>query len=607
MAVPVYANDLTTIATGDLNFDAGTWSESGDAGWDTAGSMVDDENLQYTENSTNTGEAVDSCTSQQYTKDGNSAGAGGPGTIMYTHTAPFTVPADGVVLIDDLWAAPSALNPYAGTFLTAEAGVSVLIGGDADNFDVHYVSGSNKPPAPEGGWTTYAVDPTITPAGTVGTVTNTTTVGVAIAAVAQARGNPHACQSVRYGRAEVEYTVGDSTTPTTFTGYAAIDNAPADRFNLLKIIKGGYEGRGLMTFGIATTAVYFDDSDKSIVIADDLKVSATFNKGVVNNASSVVNWTNIAITNQSAVSKYTFVVNDAAETNQTGCVFTDLGTFTYGANSTQDNVTYRRQELVTQGSSTFISCKFDSPIGTVGLAVNNLSTVTKCTFSSDGTGYAVDLGTVDVAAGDVSVSWDNLAEDYGLAQTTDAVILVNITNGGTNKLIINVADTGTSPTVNNTGTGGAGDVIVPDGGIALLNRCSSLKADFTKPTISIGTAIGTASATITGHSGGLHIIDCNQATDSVKIVTTGPVELDASCTNGQINIMGNARPIDNSGPGCTVNWYNMDAEQIKDIWQLMGLDKANPITTTQSATDVENIHMNITGDGVNTSTITRTN
>ena len=54
MAAPVYTNDLTTIAVGDLNYDAGTWSESGDAGWDTAGAMVDDENLQYTENSTNT-------------------------------------------------------------------------------------------------------------------------------------------------------------------------------------------------------------------------------------------------------------------------------------------------------------------------------------------------------------------------------------------------------------------------------------------------------------------------------------------------------------------------------------------------------------------------
>ena len=51
MASPSYANDVTTIATGDLNYDAGTWSESSNTGWDTAGSMVDDENLQYVKTS----------------------------------------------------------------------------------------------------------------------------------------------------------------------------------------------------------------------------------------------------------------------------------------------------------------------------------------------------------------------------------------------------------------------------------------------------------------------------------------------------------------------------------------------------------------------------
>lgn len=122
MAVPIYSNDLTTIATGDLNFDAGTWDESSDGGWDTAGAMVDDENLWYTDNKVNTGEANSSCTSAQYTKNGSGSGTSGPGTIMYVHTAAFTVPTDGVVLAHHLWAAPPALNVYEGTPGSAEAG-----------------------------------------------------------------------------------------------------------------------------------------------------------------------------------------------------------------------------------------------------------------------------------------------------------------------------------------------------------------------------------------------------------------------------------------------------------------------------------------------------
>ena len=449
MAVPVYTNDLTTVAVGDLNYDAGTWDESSDGGWDTAGAMVDDENLWYTDNSINTGEAASSCTSAQYTKLGTGSGTSGPGTIMYEHTAAFTVPTDGVVIIHHLWAAPPALNITAGTFLTAEAGISVLVGDGLGVFDVHYVSGSDRAPAPEGGWATYAVDPTVTPDGSVGTSTTTTMVGVAVAALAQARGNPQACQAVRYGRGEVEYTVGDATTPATFGGYATIDNAPADRFNLLQYIEGGYKARGLMSFGTATIAVYFEDSDKSIVIADDYKVGSAFNKGIVNHASSVLKWTNIAIANLSSIAKYTFVVNNSATTDQIGCVFTDLGAFTYGSNSTQTNVTFRRQELVTQGSSIFTGCTFDSPIGTVGLAVNNLNIITGCSFNSDGTGHGVNLGTIGTST---SLNWDNSDNDYTAASSGDETILVNYTDTGS-PLTINVVAGASTPSVYNTGAG----------------------------------------------------------------------------------------------------------------------------------------------------------
>lgn len=457
MAAPVYSNDLTTIATGDLNFDAGVWEESGDAGWDTAGAMVDDTNLQYVKTSINSGQADDSCTSAQYTKNGTGTGTTGPGTIMYAHTAAFTVPVDGVILIDDLWAAPSALNPFAGTFGVAEAGVSVLIGNDISNFDVHYVSGSDKAPAPEGGWTTYCVDPTVTPDGTIGTVTNTTTVGVAIAAVAQARGNPHACQSIRYGRGEVEYTLGEIANPATFSGYATIDNAEADRFNLLQIIAGGYKARGLMSFGTAATAVYFEDSDKSIVISDDPKVGTAFNKGIVSNAGSVLKWTNIAITNLSSVAKYSFTVNDAADTDHTGCVFTDLNTFTYGSGSTQVNTTYRRQELVTQGGSTFSSCSFDKPVGTSGLSIDNLGIVTDCTFNSSGANYGGDLGTISA---NTTVSWDNKEAGHvsgssgtnvGLTPTGNETLLCSVDSGIT--LTVNVEAGASVPSVANSGLG----------------------------------------------------------------------------------------------------------------------------------------------------------
>ena len=151
-----------------------------------------------------------------------------------------------------------------------------------------------------------------------------------------------------------------------------------------------------------------------------------------------------------------------------------------------------------------------------------------------------------------------------------------------------------------------GDVEVLAGGHALLNRCSTLVIDFVKPTISIGGLAGTAQCSIMGHVGGLTIINMNQATDTVKIIDTGIIEIDSSCTAGNVVIIGLVKPIDNSGPGCTVQWLNLDSSKLNDVWQLMGLDKDNPVTTTQDDVDTGTIHQDISGDGVTTSTIQRT-
>ena len=457
MASPAYANDLTTVATGDLNFDAGVWEESGDAGWDTAGGAVDDEDLWYVDTIVNTGEAASSCTANQYTKPGTGSGATGPGTMIYVHTAAFTVPTDGIVSIDNYWAAPPSLNLYAGTHLTAEAGVSVLIATDHDNFDVHYVAGRDKFPATDGVYTTYFVDPTLTPAGTVGTTTTINGVGIAIAATEQARGNPNAVQSVRYGRAEVEYTLGDATTPANFDGYAVIDNALSDKFNLLQYVEGALKARGLMSFGTAATAVYFEDSDKSIVIADDLKVGTAFNKGVVLNSSSELYWNNISIKNLGTVAKYTFSNPDNAITEHNGGVFEDVGIYTYNTNSTNTGVTYRRQEIVNQNGGTFNTCTFDAPVGVSALVADSLGLVDECIFNSSGSNYGTDVGNITTT---LALDWKNkeslhvtgtAGTDVGVTPTGNETILCNVSAGEV--LTINVATGASTPSVANSGTG----------------------------------------------------------------------------------------------------------------------------------------------------------
>jgi len=108
---------------------------------------------------------------------------------------------------------------------------------------------------------------------------------------------------------------------------------------------------------------------------------------------------------------------------------------------------------------------------------------------------------------------------------------------------------------------------VPDGGTAgIIYSSAIVRTGLVKPIFSIGGVTGTATLQIMGFVGGITITNCNQTTDNVKVVLTGIVEIDSSCTNGIITVIGNVKPIDNSGSGCTVNWFNIDPGKVQEIY-----------------------------------------
>ena len=431
MAVPVYANDLTTIAVGALATE--TWDESSDAGWDDAGSMVDDSNLYY---------QGDSCVSAQFTKDG-------VGTIINSYGSAITVPTDGAILMWHMWAAPPALATKA------LGGVRVLVGDGYGSFESWIVAGSDFPP--EFIWNSWALNPLIgSPDYTVGTPSAYSFFGTGVSATAQARGNPNAMDSIFYGRCEQIYTVGDATTPAVFSGYASVDNSLANKYGLLREFNGAYLHQGLMSFGTTATAVYFEDANININIMNTENVTSSFNRYEVNNANSVLDWTAVNISALGIVSKGDFVAVDNATINKKSCVFTDMNSFTYQGNSTVVTSIYRRCGLVTQGSGIFTSNTFDNASGAVALNVNSLNNVTDCTFNSDGTGYAADLGTLSTT----SLNWGNFESNYvvgstgtdvGVTPTGNETILVSVSPGEV--LTINVQTGASVPSVANNGTG----------------------------------------------------------------------------------------------------------------------------------------------------------
>ena len=423
MALPIYSNDLTTIAVGALATE--TWDESSDAAWDDAGAMVDDSNLYY---------QGDSCVSAQFTKDG-------VGTIINSYGSAITVPTDGAILMWHMWAAPPALATKA------LGGVRVLVGDSFGDFEAWIVAGSDFPP--EFIWNSWALNPLIgSPDYTVGTPTAYSYFGTGVSALAQARGNPNAMDSIFYGRCEQIYTVGDATTPAIFSGYATVDNALANKYGLLREFNGAYLHQGLMSFGTSGTAVYFEDANVNINIMNTENVTSLFNRYEVSNASSVLKWTAVSITALGTVSRGDFAVIDNAIVEKTSCTFTDMGSFTYLSNSVILTSIYRRCDFVTQNGAIFSGTTFDTPAGAVAIVADNLSNIYDCTFNSSGVGHAVDMGTINA---DVSYNWANKESGYTGASSGDETILVSVDSGIT--LTINVQTGASTPSVWNVGLG----------------------------------------------------------------------------------------------------------------------------------------------------------
>lgn len=357
MAAPSYTTDLVTIATGDLVVDSGTWDESTDAGWDTGGSMVDDQNLFYNNSE---------CVSAQMTKDSNGSGATGPATIMYVHGSSFTIPTDGAVLLHHLWAAPPALNTLAN------GGVKILLGNGLGVFSAWNCSGNDFKPAPRGGWANYALNPAVGAADDVvggGASSPYTTVGGAVGALQQARGNPHACNAVRYGRCKSLFLDGEIANPATFNGYALIDNATTNRWNLIDPLGGGaYDWQGLMSIGQVATLVYFEDSDVNINVLNTINVTSAFNRIEIHTATSTVIWTTINIKALGTVSKGEFEMIDNATVTFTSCSFTNMSTFIFLSNATLTRTKFKGCDQITHGGANFNICVFEGYEGTAGTA-----------------------------------------------------------------------------------------------------------------------------------------------------------------------------------------------------------------------------------------------
>ncbi len=348
-----------------------------------------------------------------------------------------------------IFLAPAAVNT------DASAGIEMAVGASITAFHRWTVGGSDFGRYPYGGWQNFVVDPEVstgrTTTGSPGT--NYRWVGMLCDVVsAISKGSPYGIDVIRYGRGEISTINGQASAYGTFEDMATANDASSAKWGLFQETGGSYLWKGLMSLG-TTTASDFRDANRTIVIDNTRRVQSTFNKIEVNHASSNIEWTAISITALGTTSKGAFEAVDDATIAMTDCTFTDMDTFIYQSNSTLTNTTFRRCGQITQGSGTFDDCTFDDSTSAVSLVVDSLADVSDCTFNSDGSNHAVNLGTV---AATTSMSWNNYLNDYatysaGGTSTGNEAILVNVASGQT--LTINVGSGYDTPSYYNTGTG----------------------------------------------------------------------------------------------------------------------------------------------------------
>ena len=144
------------------------------------------------------------------------------------------------------------------------------------------------------------------------------------------------------------------------------------------------------------------------------------------------------------------------------------------------------------------------------------------------------------------------------------------------------------------------------GELKIVDSWSSVPGQ-AKPTLDLNNS--TSDFLIRNYTGGLEIINQNQPIDASIDLVSGSILLDSTLTNGNYTIRGIGVLEDNTGGTAVV--YDLlntgggggsltvdQATQLKELWQLQGLDPNAPMKVTVCAREAGTIELKITGDGV---------
>jgi len=358
-----------------------------------------------------------------------------------------------------------------------------------------------------GGWKRLVLDPTKTVSASSGTAIDLTSVryiGAFAQTVATAKFDNFVVDQCAVGK-------GIKVTGSSTLGLMEelLANEEANRYGVLTALNDSgtaYQLSGRLTLGdnVGVLASNITDEDSKIFLAEPLYYQGAVlaaapltytGLDIVGNATGA---TDVSLGQQVGTTQgrngISIIGNDTytmdLDTDDTavessdffGCTLENItGTLNIDGNHNFDSVTMvscsilnvatgmtinnlssvNSGQIILTGLAALVDSLVVNNVATVAITVADLGQLTNCRFTSDGTGHAVDLGTISVTD---TMSWNNT--DTGYAGTNGATgnetILVNVATSQT--LTINVGSGYSTPTIYNTG---AGTVSVVSGQVTL--------------------------------------------------------------------------------------------------------------------------------------------
>jgi len=342
-------------------------------------------------------------------------------------------------------------------------GASILVGTGSNAYCQYHVEGNDTYGAAGRVAKCYAIDYTTRTSNTGSvpyrTVTgspgaNPQVFGGGLVTTASVKGANLGIDAMRYGTGAY-ITAGEVADPGTFAGFQTQNDNITNRWGILTRVGGSYELQGTFAVGQnnagTATLAYFADSDVNIALVDTPHSATDFTKFIFDHASTEVYWTNVSVIALGTNNPGQLTVNNAATVVElTGGTFTGFGASTFEAACVLDGVTWRTSGLVTANGASFTACLFDRPSATSALSIADLDLLDDCVFVSDGTGHAINLGTISASD---TMGWNCIDSGYAATDgsTGNETILVSVATSQT--LTINVAAGATTPTIYNTGAG----------------------------------------------------------------------------------------------------------------------------------------------------------